>query len=179
MSDHLIAPTFVWQWHWRTAYLIPNLRHPRISQFLTLTIQVTHLIAPDLVDGGLVGVQREGLRAELDGSVGCQKDQGSVEEHVIHESGAHSHRPHCEEEQQQAHLGAALDRYCCAAKLQRVSGFIHGYDDYGVIITIKRIMMMTNRVIMIIISNLDKESPSFQLSKLARKSSSVLSPGNA
>lgn len=73
----------------------------------------TCLVPPDVLDGGLVGIKREGLRAELDGRVGGQQHEGHIEEHVIHERGPNSHGPHREQQQHQPHLGASLYRHSC------------------------------------------------------------------
>ena len=72
-----------------------------------------HLAAPDLVDGALVSVQREHLRAEMDGRIGRQQRQRHLEQEVIHQGSSGTHGAYSGQQQRQAHLGAALDHDSC------------------------------------------------------------------
>lgn len=51
-----------------------------------------YLIAPDLMYGCLIGIQRKRLRTELDRCIRCQKHQADIEEEVIHERCSNLHR---------------------------------------------------------------------------------------
>lgn len=87
-----------------------------MSERLTLAGQA-HLVAPDLMNGAFICVQRECLGAELDGCIGGQQHERHIEQEVVHQRRARLHWSYSEEQQRQAHLCASFDGDSCICKM--------------------------------------------------------------